>query len=101
MSPFQPFPITPPSTVPTPNIPALPTPILLPPPAPLFSISIIPFIPPPTPFIQPTLPQLYNLHHKQAPFPPAPPYYITKALNQKSLPILFPLLITLTFPFLF
>ncbi|WP_154841025.1 alanine:cation symporter family protein, partial [Staphylococcus pasteuri] len=79
----------------------VPTPIVLGGPPPLFWMSIIPFIPPASAFIQATLPQLYKVHHKDPPFPPPPPYYITKPLNQKSLPILFPILITLTFPFLF
>ncbi|WP_313955951.1 alanine:cation symporter family protein, partial [Bacillus safensis] len=63
-------------------------------------MSIVPIIRSPSSFLQTTLPQLYKLKHK-TPFPTRPPYYIQKPLNNPSVRILFPILITISFRILF
>ncbi|MDN8806838.1 alanine:cation symporter family protein, partial [Staphylococcus aureus] len=52
-------------------------------------------------FIEATLAQVYKVHYKDGGLRGVPAYYITKGLNQKCLGIVFAILITITFAFVF
>ena len=62
---------------------------------------IIAFIGAASAFMEATLAQIYKVHDKEGGFRGGPAYYITKGLNQKWLGILFAILITVTFAFVF
>ncbi|WP_420359666.1 alanine:cation symporter family protein, partial [Bacillus altitudinis] len=84
----------------TENITHLPIPITLPGPPPIFSISFPPLLPPPSPFLQTTLPQIYKLTTTH-PFKPDPPYYIQNQFPLKSPTSIFPFSLILTFALIF
>ena len=62
---------------------------------------IIAFIGAASAFMEATLAQVYKVHDKEGGFRGGPAYYITKGLNQKWLGIVFAVLITVTFAFVF
>ena len=62
---------------------------------------IIAFIGAASAFIEATLAQVYKVPDEDGGFRGGPAYYITKGLNQKWLGIVFAVLITVTFAFVF
>ena len=94
ISPFQAFAISAGSRVGTGNIAGVATAIVLGGPGAVFWMWIIAFI-------GATLAQVYKVHDKEGGFRGGPAYYITKGLNQKWLGIVFAVLITVTFAFVF
>ncbi|MCW1282220.1 alanine:cation symporter family protein, partial [Staphylococcus aureus] len=67
----------------------------------VFWMWVIAFIGAASAFIEATLAQVYKVHDKDGGFRGGPAYYITKGLNQKWLGIVFAILITITFAFVF
>ncbi|MGT0244169.1 alanine:cation symporter family protein [Staphylococcus aureus] len=101
MSPFQAFAISAGSRVGTGNIAGVATAIVLGGPGAVFWMWVIAFIGAASAFIEATLAQVYKVHDKDGGFRGGPAYYITKGLNQKWLGIVFAILITITFAFVF
>ncbi|BBN85534.1 alanine or glycine:cation symporter, AGCS family [Staphylococcus lugdunensis] len=101
ISPFQAFAISAGSRVGTGNIAGVATAIVLGGPGAVFWMWIIAFIGAASAFMEATLAQIYKVHDKEGGFRGGPAYYITKGLNQKWLGILFAILITVTFAFVF
>ena len=101
ISPFQAFAISAGSRVGTGNIAGVATAIVLGGPGAVFWMWVIAFIGAASAFMEATLAQIYKVHDKEGGFRGGPAYYITKGLNQKWLGILFSILITITFAFVF
>ena len=101
ISPFQAFAISAGSRVGTGNIAGVATAIVLGGPGAVFWMWIIAFIGAASAFMEATLAQVYKVHDKEGGFRGGPAYYITKGLNQKWLGIVFAVLITVTFAFVF
>ncbi len=101
ISPFQAFAISAGSRVGTGNIAGVATAIVLGGPGAVFWMWVIAFIGAASAFIEATLAQVYKVHDKDGGFRGGPAYYITKGLNQKWLGIVFAILITITFAFVF
>lgn len=101
ISPFQAFVISAGSRVGTGNIAGVATAIVLGGPGAVFWMWIIAFIGAASAFIEATLAQVYKVPDEEGGYRGGPAYYITKGLNQKWLGIVFALLITVTFAFVF
>ncbi|WP_392449835.1 alanine/glycine:cation symporter family protein [Staphylococcus massiliensis] len=101
ISPFQAFAISAGSRVGTGNIAGVATAIVLGGPGAVFWMWIIAFIGAASAFVEATLAQVYKVPDKDGGFRGGPAYYITKGLNQKWLGIVFAVLITVTFAFVF
>lgn len=101
ISPFQAFAISAGSRVGTGNIAGVATAIVLGGPGAVFWMWVIAFIGAASAFMEATLAQIYKVHDKEGGFRGGPAYYIAKGLNQKWLGILFSILITITFAFVF
>lgn len=101
ISPFQAFAISAGSRVGTGNIAGVATAIVLGGPGAVFWMWIIAIIGAASAFIEATLAQVYKVPDKEGGFRGGPAYYITKGLNQKWLGIVFAVLITITFAFVF
>ncbi|OEL08750.1 alanine/glycine:cation symporter family protein [Staphylococcus equorum] len=101
ISPFQAFAISTGSRVGTGNIAGVATAIVLGGPGAVFWMWVIALIGAASAFIEATLAQVYKVPDEDGGFRGGPAYYITKGLNQKWLGILFAILITVTFAFVF
>ncbi|MDW5471672.1 alanine/glycine:cation symporter family protein [Staphylococcus equorum] len=101
ISPFQAFAISAGSRVGTGNIAGVATAIVLGGPGAVFWMWVIALIGAASAFIEATLAQVYKVPDEDGGFRGGPAYYITKGLNQKWLGILFAVLITVTFAFVF
>lgn len=101
ISPFQAFAISAGSRVGTGNIAGVATAIVLGGPGAVFWMWLIAMIGAASAFIEATLAQVYKVPDKEGGFRGGPAYYITKGLNQKWLGIVFAVLITVTFAFVF
>ncbi|MBU3872778.1 alanine/glycine:cation symporter family protein [Staphylococcus coagulans] len=101
ISPFQAFAISAGSRVGTGNIAGVATAIVLGGPGAVFWMWIIAIIGAASAFIEATLAQVYKVPDKEGGFRGGPAYYITKGLNQRWLGVLFAILITITFAFVF
>lgn len=101
ISPFQAFAISAGSRVGTGNIVGVATAIVLGGPGAVFWMWIIAIIGAASAFIEATLAQVYKVPDKEGGFRGGPAYYITKGLNQRWLGVLFAILITITFAFVF
>ncbi|MDN5610446.1 MAG: alanine:cation symporter family protein, partial [Staphylococcus equorum] len=101
ISPFQAFAISAGSRVGTGNIAGVATAIVLGGPGAVFWMWVIALIGAASAFIEATLAQVYKVPDEDGGFRGGPAYYITKGLNQKWLGILFAILITVTFAFVF
>ncbi|WP_281673311.1 alanine/glycine:cation symporter family protein [Staphylococcus auricularis] len=101
ISPFQAFAISAGSRVGTGNIAGVATAIVLGGPGAVFWMWLIALIGAASAFIESTLAQVYKVPDKEGGFRGGPAYYITKGLNQKWLGIVFAILITVTFAFVF
>ncbi|NJI03589.1 amino acid carrier protein, partial [Staphylococcus agnetis] len=101
ISPFQAFAISAGSRVGTGNIAGVATAIVLGGPGSVFWMWIIAIIGAASAFVEATLAQVYKVPDKEGGFRGGPAYYITKGLNQKWLGIVFAILITITFAFVF
>ncbi len=101
ISPFQAFAISAGSRVGTGNIAGVATAIVLGGPGAVFWMWLIAFIGAASAFIEATLAQVYKVPDEEGGFRGGPAYYITKGLNQKWLGIVFAILITVTFAFVF
>ena len=101
ISPFQAFAISAGSRVGTGNIAGVATAIVLGGPGAVFWMWIIAFMGAASAFIEATLAQVYKVPDEEGGYRGGPAYYITKGLNQKWLGIVFALLITVTFAFVF
>ncbi|UXU54052.1 alanine:cation symporter family protein [Staphylococcus agnetis] len=101
ISPFQAFAISAGSRVGTGNIAGVATAIVLGGPGAVFWMWIIAIIGAASAFVEATLAQVYKVPDKEGGFRGGPAYYITKGLNQKWLGIVFAILITITFAFVF
>lgn len=101
ISPFQAFAISAGSRVGTGNIAGVATAIVLGGPGAVFWMWIIAFIGAASAFIEATLAQVYKVPDEEGSYRGGPAYYITKGLNQKWLGIVFAVLITVTFAFVF
>ena len=101
ISPFQAFAISAGSRVGTGNIAGVATAIVLGGPGAVFWMWIIAFIGAASAFIEATLAQVYKVPDEEGGYRGGPAYYITKGLNQKWLGIVFAVLITVTFAFVF
>ncbi|WP_251516778.1 MULTISPECIES: alanine/glycine:cation symporter family protein [Staphylococcus] len=101
IAPFQAFAISAASRVGTGNIAGVATAIVLGGPGAVFWMWIIALIGAASAFIEATLAQVYKVPDKDGGFRGGPAYYITKGLNQKWLGIVFAVLITVTFAFVF
>lgn len=101
IAPFQAFAISAASRVGTGNIAGVATAIVLGGPGAVFWMWVIAFIGAASAFIEATLAQVYKVPDKEGGFRGGPAYYITRGLNQKWLGIVFAVLITITFAFVF
>ena len=101
ISPFQAFAISAGSRVGTGNIAGVATAIVLGGPGAVFWMWVIAFIGAASAFIEATLAQVYKVPDEEGGYRGGPAYYITKGLNQKWLGIVFAVLITVTFAFVF
>lgn len=101
ISPFQAFAISAGSRVGTGNIAGVATAIVLGGPGAVFWMWLIAFIGAASAFIEATLAQVYKVPDKDGGYRGGPAYYITKGLNQRWLGIVFAILITVTFAFVF
>ena len=101
ISPFQAFAISAGSRVGTGNIAGVATAIVLGGPGAVFWMWIIAFIGAASAFIEATLAQVYKVPDEEGGYRGGPAYYITKGLNQKWLGVVFAVLITVTFAFVF
>ncbi|GEP99097.1 alanine:cation symporter family protein [Staphylococcus arlettae] len=101
ISPFQAFAISAGSRVGTGNIAGVATAIVLGGPGAVFWMWVIAFIGAASAFIEATLAQIYKVPDKDGGFRGGPAYYITKGLNQRWLGVVFAVLITITFAFVF
>jgi AGCS family alanine or glycine:cation symporter len=101
IAPFQAFAISAGSRVGTGNIAGVATAIVLGGPGAVFWMWVIAFIGAASAFIEATLAQVYKVPDEDGGFRGGPAYYITKGLNQKWLGIVFAVLITVTFAFVF
>ncbi|EJG0097411.1 sodium:alanine symporter family protein, partial [Staphylococcus pseudintermedius] len=101
ISSFQAFAISAGSRVGTGNIAGVATAIVLGGPGAVFWMWIIAIIGAASAFIEATLAQVYKVPDKEGGFRGGPAYYITKGLNQRWLGVLFAILITVTFAFVF
>ncbi|AVP37004.1 alanine:cation symporter family protein [Staphylococcus felis] len=101
ISPFQAFAISAGSRVGTGNIAGVATAIVLGGPGAVFWMWVIAIIGAASAFIEATLAQVYKVHDKEGGFRGGPAYYMTKGLNQRWLGIVFAVLITITFAFVF
>lgn len=101
ISPFQAFAISAGSRVGTGNIAGVATAIVLGGPGAVFWMWLIAFIGAASAFFEATLAQVYKVPDKDGGFRGGPAYYITKGLNQRWLGIVFAILITVTFAFVF
>ena len=101
ISPFQAFAISADSRVGTGNIAGVATAIVLGGPGAVFWMWIIAFIGAASAFIEATLAQVYKVPDEEGGYRGGPAYYITKGLNQKWLGVVFAVLITVTFAFVF
>lgn len=101
ISPFQAFAISAGSRVGTDNIAGVATAIVLGGPGAVFWMWIIAFIGAASAFIEATLAQVYKVPDEEGGYRGGPAYYITKGLNQKWLGVVFAVLITVTFAFVF
>lgn len=101
ISPFQAFAISAGSRVGTGNIAGVATAIVLGGPGAVFWMWVIAFIGAASAFIEATLAQVYKVPDEDGGYRGGPAYYITKGLNQKWLGIVFAVLITITFAFVF
>ncbi|MDW8568156.1 alanine/glycine:cation symporter family protein [Staphylococcus shinii] len=101
ISPFQAFAISAGSRVGTGNIAGVATAIVLGGPGAVFWMWVIAFIGAASAFIEATLAQVYKVPDEDGGFRGGPAYYITKGLNQKWLGVVFAVLITVTFAFVF
>ncbi|KRG10090.1 alanine/glycine:cation symporter family protein [Staphylococcus sp. NAM3COL9] len=101
ISPFQAFAISAGSRVGTGNIAGVATAIVLGGPGAVFWMWVIALIGAASAFIEATLAQVYKVPDEDGGFRGGPAYYITKGLNQKWLGVLFAILITVTFAFVF
>lgn len=101
ISPFQAFAISAGSRVGTGNIAGVATAIVLGGPGAVFWMWIIAFIGAASAFIEATLAQVYKVPDEEGGYRGGPAYYITKGLNQKWLGVVFAVLITITFAFVF
>ncbi|MFH4906986.1 MULTISPECIES: alanine/glycine:cation symporter family protein [Staphylococcus] len=101
ISPFQAFAISAGSRVGTGNIAGVATAIVLGGPGAVFWMWIIAFIGAASAFIEATLAQVYKVPDEEGGYRGGPAYYISKGLNQKWLGVVFAVLITVTFAFVF
>ena len=101
ISPFQAFAISAGSRVGTGNIAGVATAIVLGGPGAVFWMWVIAFFGAASAFVESTLAQVYKVHDKEGGYRGGPAYYITKGLNQKWLGVVFAILITITFAFVF
>ena len=101
ISSFQAFAISAGSRVGTGNIAGVATAIVLGGPGAVFWMWFIAIIGAASAFIEATLAQVYKVPDKEGGFRGGPAYYITKGLNQRWLGVLFAILITVTFAFVF
>ena len=101
ISPFQAYAISAGSRVGTGNIAGVATAIVLGGPGAVFWMWIIAFIGAASAFIEATLAQVYKVPDEEGGYRGGPAYYITKGLNQKWLGVVFAVLITVTFAFVF
>lgn len=101
ISSFQAFAISAGSRVGTGNIAGVATAIVLGGPGAVFWMWIIAIVGAASAFIEATLAQVYKVPDKDGGFRGGPAYYITKGLNQKWLGVVFAILITVTFAFVF
>ncbi|ARJ51803.1 alanine/glycine:cation symporter family protein [Staphylococcus lutrae] len=101
ISSFQAFAISAGSRVGTGNIAGVATAIVLGGPGAVFWMWVIAIIGAASAFVEATLAQVYKVPDEEGGFRGGPAYYITKGLNQRWLGILFAILITITFAFVF
>ena len=101
ISPFQAFAISAGSRVGTGNIAGVATAIVLGGPGAVFWMWVIASIGAASAFVESVLAQVYKVPDKAGGFRGGPAYYMTKGLNQKWLGVLFAVLITITFAFVF
>lgn len=101
ISPFQAFAISAGSRVGTGNIAGVATAIVLGGPGAVFWMWIIASIGAASAFVEAVLAQVYKVPDKDGGYRGGPAYYITKGLNQKWLGVVFAILITVTFAFVF
>ncbi|MCG1009177.1 alanine:cation symporter family protein [Salinicoccus sp. ID82-1] len=101
ISPFQAFTISAASRVGTGNIAGVATAIVLGGPGAIFWMWIVAFFGAATAFFESTLAQVYKVKDAEGGFRGGPAYYMEKGLNQKWLGLLFAVLITITFGFVF
>ncbi|AVQ33223.1 sodium:alanine symporter family protein [Staphylococcus muscae] len=101
ISSFQAFAISAGSRVGTGNIAGVATAIVLGGPGAVFWMWIIAIVGAASAFIEATLAQVYKVHDEEGGYRGGPAYYITKGLNQKWLGVVFAILITVTFAFVF
>ncbi|QLK86221.1 sodium:alanine symporter family protein [Staphylococcus sp. 17KM0847] len=101
ISPFQAFAISAGSRVGTGNIAGVATAIVLGGPGAVFWMWVIAIVGAASAFIESTLAQVYKVPDEAGGFRGGPAYYITKGLNQRWLGVVFAVLITITFAFVF
>ncbi|GAB3060399.1 alanine/glycine:cation symporter family protein [Salinicoccus sesuvii] len=101
ISPFQAFAISAASRVGTGNIAGVATAIVLGGPGAIFWMWVVAFFGAATAFFESTLAQVYKVKDSEGGFRGGPAYYMEKGLNQKWLGVLFAILITITFGFVF
>lgn len=101
ISSFQAFAISAGSRVGTGNIAGVATAIVLGGPGAVFWMWIIAIVGAASAFIEATLAQVYKVPDEEGGFRGGPAYYITKGLNQRWLGVVFAVLITVTFAFVF
>ncbi|MCD8795904.1 alanine/glycine:cation symporter family protein [Mammaliicoccus sciuri] len=101
ISSFQAFAISAASRVGTGNIAGVATAIVLGGPGAVFWMWVIAFIGAASAFFEATLAQVYKVKDKEGGFRGGPAYYIERGLGQKWLGVVFAILITVTFAFVF
>lgn len=101
ISSFQAFAISAASRVGTGNIAGVATAIVLGGPGAVFWMWVIAFIGAASAFFEATLAQVYKVKDKEGGYRGGPAYYIERGLGQKWLGVLFAVLITVTFAFVF
>lgn len=101
ISSFQAFAISAASRVGTGNIAGVATAIVLGGPGAVFWMWVIAFIGAASAFFEATLAQVYKVKDKEGGYRGGPAYYIERGLGQKWLGVIFAILITVTFAFVF
>ncbi len=101
ISSFQAFAISAASRVGTGNIAGVATAIVLGGPGDVFWMWVIAFIGAASAFFEATLAQVYKVKDEEGGFRGGPAYYIERGLGQKWLGVIFAVLITVTFAFVF